>query len=316
MPRIDNGTGHDISKWNGTLEKALIARKDMLNKCKTNNDLIDVLMDCEKDGLSMNGTDYTDRLIATISSNPNFRKNFQNVYNVILKGTGNGVLKCSAKKTSKKIFESDEKRTIARAPKYKLREAKEISKKKAIKDWIESEMTDEIKADAYEFFRCSDKYCLDDLVTYKQFENIMFKNGFDDQGWMWKSLISESKSLKESVNVYDFLNADSDLVHTKHINDYIIKDNAIEIPDAPSKIEIAGHTIDYDEDEGVVVFDGVEAKCDDREELIGGETGVYYADTDNGTYTILFYYQRHGLLADVAVLEPELTNEVQYNLVE
>lgn len=107
MPRIDNGTGRDISKWNGTLEKALIARKDMLNKCKTNNDLIDILMDCEKDGLSMNGTDYTDRLIATISSNPNFHKNFQNVYNVILKGTGNGVLKCSAKKTSKKISESE-----------------------------------------------------------------------------------------------------------------------------------------------------------------------------------------------------------------
>lgn len=315
MPRIDNGTGRDISKWNGTLEKALIARKDMLNKCKTNNDLIDILMDCEKDGLSMNGTDYTDRLIATISSNPNFHKNFQNVYNVILKGTGNGVLRCSAKKTSKKISESDEKRTIARAPKCKLREA-EKALKKTIKDWIESEMTNEIKADAYEFFRCSDKYYLDDLVTYKQFENIMFKNGFDDQGWMWKSLISESKSLKESVNVYDFLDADSDLVHTKHINDYIFKDNAIEIPDAPSKIEIAGHTIDYEEDEGDVVFDGVEAKCDDREELMGGETGVYYADTDNGTYTILFYYQRHGLLADVAVLEPELTKEVQYNLVE
>lgn len=102
MPRIDNGTGRDISKWNGTLEKALIARKDMLNKCKTNNDLIDVLMDCEKDGLSAEGTAYTDRLIATISSNPNFRRNFQNVYNVLLKGTGNGVLKCSAKKPVKK----------------------------------------------------------------------------------------------------------------------------------------------------------------------------------------------------------------------
>lgn len=93
MPRIDNGTGRDISKWNGTLEKALIARKDMLNKCKTNNDLIDVLMDCEKDGLSTEGTAYTDRLIVNISSNPNFRKNFQNVYNVLLKGMGNGVLR-------------------------------------------------------------------------------------------------------------------------------------------------------------------------------------------------------------------------------
>lgn len=108
MPRIDNGTGRDISKWNGTLEKALIARKDMLNVCKTNNDLIDVLMDCEKDGLSAEGTAYTDRLIATISSNPNFRKNFQNVYNVLLKGTGNGVLKCSAKKPAKKGLSESE----------------------------------------------------------------------------------------------------------------------------------------------------------------------------------------------------------------
>ena len=108
MPRIDNGTGRDISKWNGTLEKALIARKDMLNKCKTNNDLIDILMDCEKDGLSTEGTAYTDRLIATISSNPNFRKNFQNVYNVLLKGTGNGVLKCSAKKPAKKGLRESE----------------------------------------------------------------------------------------------------------------------------------------------------------------------------------------------------------------
>ena len=106
MPRIDNGTGRDISKWNGTLEKALIARKDMLNKCKTNNELIDVLMDCEKDGLSAEGTAYTDRLIATISSNPNFRKNFQNVYNVLLKGTGNGVLKCSANRSNNNLNES------------------------------------------------------------------------------------------------------------------------------------------------------------------------------------------------------------------
>lgn len=102
MPRInDTGTGRDISKWNGTLEKALLARKDMLGACKTNNDLIDVLMACEEDGLSKEGTAYTDRLIAAISSNPNFNKNFQNVYNVVLKGMGCGVLKCSTKKLVK-----------------------------------------------------------------------------------------------------------------------------------------------------------------------------------------------------------------------
>ena len=52
-------------------------------------------------------------------------------------------------------------------------------------------MTDEIKDDVYEFLRCSDKYYLDDLVTYKQFENIMFSNGFDDQDYMWKPLIEK-----------------------------------------------------------------------------------------------------------------------------
>lgn len=68
---------------------------------------------------------------------------------------------------------------------------KKAAEKKSIKDWIESEMTDEIKDDVYEFLRCSDKYYLNDFVTYKQFEKIMFKNGFDDQDWMWKPLIEQ-----------------------------------------------------------------------------------------------------------------------------
>lgn len=113
-------------------------------------------------------------------------------------------------------YYSNAKLFDARAPKCKLREAKEVSKKKAIKDWIESEMTDEIKADAYEFFRCSDKYYLDDLVTYKQFENIMFKNGFDDQGWMWKPLISESKGLKEEADLVRYATLSSLLRKAKN----------------------------------------------------------------------------------------------------
>ena len=341
MPRIDNGTGRDISKWNGTLEKALIARKGMLNKCKTNNDLIDVLMDCEKDGLSMNGTDYTDRLIATISSNPNFRKNFQNVYNVILKGTGNGVLKCSAKKPAKKGLKESESEAYL----DKLRDFERIAQRNNFRVEYDPSLVLEVKdntgashtitfSEDDTFVKLDGKtlpYAIPDFEDGSIVEEQSFFEGagyqvlltfgryFLDDIFVLKTRVSEKvskKGLKESVNVYDFLNADSDLVHTKHINDYIYKDNAIEIPDAPSKIEIAGHTIDYDEFEGAVVFDGVEAKSDDREELIGGETGVYYADTDNGTYTILFYYQRHGLLAAVAVLEPELTKEVQYNLVE
>ena len=60
--------------------------------------------------------------------------------------------------------------------------------KKTMKEWIDSEMTDEVKEDAYEFVKDSDKYYLDDVLTYNQFEKIMFKNGFDDQGWMWKPL--------------------------------------------------------------------------------------------------------------------------------
>lgn len=60
--------------------------------------------------------------------------------------------------------------------------------KKTMKEWIDSEMTDEVKEDVYEFIKGSDKYYLDDILTYNQFEKIMFKNGFDDQGWMWKPL--------------------------------------------------------------------------------------------------------------------------------
>lgn len=60
--------------------------------------------------------------------------------------------------------------------------------KKTMKEWIDSEMTDEVKEDVYEFIEGSDKYYLDDVLTYNQFEKIMFKNGFDDQGWMWKPL--------------------------------------------------------------------------------------------------------------------------------
>lgn len=185
-------------------------------------------------------------------------------------------------------------------------------------------------ADATSFFNQIESYC----KTIRDFNELAAKYDLCDWGseedraafmddeeyedYLNSRIVlteSAKRDLKEPISAEAFLDADSDLVHTKHINDYIHKDNTICIPDAPSKIEIAGHTIDYDEDEGVVVFDGVVAKCDDREELAGGETGVYYADTDNGTYTILLYYQRHGLLADVAVLEPELTNEVQYNLV-
>lgn len=141
MPRIDNGTGRDISKWNGTLEKALLARKDMLNVCKTNNDLIDVLMDCEKDGLSAEGTAYTDRLIATISSNPNFRKNFQNVYNVLLKGTGNGVLKCSAKKPAKKGLKESE----AQAYLDKLKDFERVAQRNSFKVEYDPSLVLEVK---------------------------------------------------------------------------------------------------------------------------------------------------------------------------
>lgn len=70
----------------------------------------------------------------------------------------------------------------------RLSENKNKSVKKTMKEWIESEMTDEVKEDVYEFLKCSDKYYLDDILTCDQFEKIMFKNGFDDQGWMWKPL--------------------------------------------------------------------------------------------------------------------------------
>lgn len=74
------------------------------------------------------------------------------------------------------------------------------STKKSIQDWIESEMTDEIKEDVYNFFKTSDKYYLDDVITLNQFENIMFKNGFDDQGYMWKESINSSrKPIKSSI---------------------------------------------------------------------------------------------------------------------
>lgn len=68
---------------------------------------------------------------------------------------------------------------------------KKAAGKKSIKDWIDSEMTDEIKDDVYEFIKGSDKYYLDDVLTYNQFEKIMFKNGFDDQDYMWKPLIEQ-----------------------------------------------------------------------------------------------------------------------------
>jgi len=101
------GTGRDISKWNGTLEKALVAHIDMLNACKTNADLIDTLMACETAGLNTEATEYTDKLIADISSNPNFEANFQRMYNVYLKGLGLGVLRCSTKTSAKRISESE-----------------------------------------------------------------------------------------------------------------------------------------------------------------------------------------------------------------
>lgn len=68
---------------------------------------------------------------------------------------------------------------------------KKAAEKKSIKDWIDSEMTDEIKDDVYEFIKGSDKYYLDDVLTYNQFEKIMFKNGFDDQDYMWKPFIEK-----------------------------------------------------------------------------------------------------------------------------
>lgn len=86
-------------------------------------------------------------------------------------------------------------KTFKRNPKR----VKEAAEKKSIKDWIESEMTDVIKDDVYEFLKCSDKYYLNDLVTYKQFENFMFSNGFDDQDYMWKPLMQESENLNERV---------------------------------------------------------------------------------------------------------------------
>lgn len=106
MPKFKTtGTGRDISNWNGTLEKALVAHIDMLNACKTNADLIDTLMACEEAGLNSEATEYTDRLIADISSNPNFEANFQRMYNVYLKGLGLGVLKCSTKTSAKRLSE-------------------------------------------------------------------------------------------------------------------------------------------------------------------------------------------------------------------
>ena len=469
MPRIDNGTGRDISKWNGTLEKALIARKDMLNKCKTNNDLIDVLMDCEKDGLSMNGTDYTDRLIATISSNPNFRKNFQNVYNVILKGTGNGVLKCSAKKPAKKGLRESESEAYL----DKLKDFERVAQRNsfrieydpslvlevkdntgashtitfseddtfvkldgktlpyAIPDFEDGSIIEEcsffegagyqvlltfgryflgdifvlktrvsekvskkgLKESVPDFSGCSHFYRFGDVVELAQTnpaafgelsafldevegaEDLLNKPGYADafvecpdsediapntiQVWylddildttsatakfllpddyfgvfcdrcallsFWDYLtilyeeVGADLSLEsygwETVNTDVFQNVnDSSSVHTKHLGDYKNVGNDTYVPDAPTTIEIARHTIDLDEDSDTIVFDGVVAEYDEREELIGSENHVAYATVDDDTYTIILFYRRHSLLADVAVLEPSLTSILKNKLV-
>ena len=73
--------------------------------------------------------------------------------------------------------------------------------KKPIRDWIESEMTDEIKEDVYDFFRTSTRHYLSDIVTLRQFENIMFKNGFDDQAYMWKEPVGSSRQIKSAADV-------------------------------------------------------------------------------------------------------------------
>lgn len=355
MPRIDNGTGRDISKWNGTLEKSLIARKDMLNKCKTNNDLIDVLMDCEKDGLSAEGTAYTDRLIATISSNPNFRKNFQNVYNVLLKGTGNGVLKCSAKKPAKKGLKESVPDFGGCSHFYRFGDVVELAQTNPAAFGSNSTFLSELEgaedllnkpgyADA--FVECPDgediapntiqvwyidnildtvdataKFLLPDdsfglfcdrcaLLSFWDYLAVLYTEvgedlSIEDYGW-------------ETVNtdVFQYVK-DSDSVRAKHVGDYTHTGNITDVPETPSTIEIAGHTIDLDQDPSsdVVVFDGVVAEYDEREELIDAENHVLYATVGDETYTIILFYRRHGLLADVAVLEPDLTAVVKNKLV-
>lgn len=59
----------------------------------------------------------------------------------------------------------------------------------------------------------------------------------------------------------------------------------------------------------------VVAEYDEREELIDAENHVLYATVGDETYTIILFYRRHGLLADVAVLEPDLTAVVKNKLV-
>lgn len=355
MPRIDNGTGRDISKWNGTLEKALIARKDMLNKCKTNNDLIDVLMDCEKDGLSTEGTAYTDRLIATISSNPNFRKNFQNVYNVLLKGTGNGVLKCSAKKPAKKGLKESVPDFSGCRHFYRFGDVVELAQTNPAAFGERSAFLPELEgaedllnkpeyADA--FVECPDGediapntiqvWYIDDILDttdatakfllpddyYGFFCDRCALLSFWDYITILYEEVGEDLSLEEygweTVNTDSFQHVkDSNSVHSKHVNDYVNNGNDTFVPDDPATIEIAGHTIDLDQDPSsdVVVFDGVVAEYDEREELIGAENNVLYATVNGETYTIILFYRRHGLLADVAVLEPSLTAVVKNKLV-
>lgn len=122
----------------------------------------------------------------------------------------------------------------------------------------------------------------------------------------------------ETVNtdVFQYVK-DSDSVHAKYVGDYTHTGNITDVPETPSTIEIAGHTIDLDQDPSsdVVVFDDVVAEYDEREELIDAENHVLYATIGDETYTIILFYRRHGLLADVAVLEPDLTAVVKNKLV-
>lgn len=80
----------------------------------------------------------------------------------------------------------------------KLEEGK--MEKKTVAEWIESEMTDEIKDEVIDYYkngRDGRGPYLDDLITYKQFERYTFDAGFDDQDYMWKPL-GES-TLKEAI---------------------------------------------------------------------------------------------------------------------
>lgn len=77
-----------VNNFKNSLGHYLVAHKDEVSTCRTNEDLVNLIS-----GALGNGNDrYVNKIITDIQHQPSFKRNWQNVYNILLAGYGERVI--------------------------------------------------------------------------------------------------------------------------------------------------------------------------------------------------------------------------------